>query len=106
MGMMNSGKMDRKITVRTVSVTQDSHGGQVKAYTDLATVWAEVIPLAGRELMLAAQFMPGVEMKFRIRNLTGFDESAVIVYDGQVFDIGYMREIGRGDGLEILGKRP
>lgn len=103
---MRAGKRDRRVTIQTATVTQDAHGGQVKSWGNLATVYAEVVPLRGRELIAAAQFMPEAQVKFRMLYRTDFDESARLVHDGVNYEIVHIAEIGRRRGLEILGKRP
>lgn len=103
---MNPGKRNRRVTIQTLTVTQDSHGGQVKTWADVVTVDAEVVPLSGRELIAAAQVMPQAQVKFRMNYRSSLDEKARLVYDGKDYDILHIAELGRRVGMEILAKRP
>jgi SPP1 family predicted phage head-tail adaptor len=103
---MRAGKLDRRIQIKVKTSTRDSFGAEIIAYTLLATVWAEKLPITGREFFAASQFIPEATVKFRIRFREDFDETAKITYDGIDYDILYLAEIGRADGVEILAKKP
>lgn len=103
---MKAGKLDRRITISVKSATRDSYGAEIIGWSTLATVWAEVLPISGREFFVAAQFVPEAQLKMRIRFREDFDETAKITYDNVEYDILYIAEIGRQDGLEILVKKP
>lgn len=103
---MKAGKLDRRVQIKVKTATRDSFGAEILTYSVLATVWAEVVPISGREYFSAAQFVPEASLKIRMRFREDFDETALIYYDGVDYDILYIAEIGRGDGLEVLVKRP
>ena len=48
-----AGDLRRRITLQQRSTTPDSLGGQSITWTDLATVWADIQPMTGRELLAA-----------------------------------------------------
>lgn len=101
-----AGKLDRRIRIETQTVTKDSYGGEVKTWTELATVSASAWPVRGNEAFLANQFMEGVQMQFRIRYRSDFDISARIVYGGKAYNIQHIAEIGRREGMQIFAKLP
>lgn len=103
---MKAGKLDTRIQIKVKTSTRDSYGAEIITYTPLATVWAEKVPVTGREYFAAAQFIPEATLKFRIRFREDFDETAIITHDGVDYDILYMAEIGRADGVELLVKKP
>ena len=103
---MKAGKLDRRIQIKVKTSTRDSYGAEILTYTVLATVWAEKVPVTGREYFAASQFIPEATLKFRIRFREDFDETALSTYDGVDYDIVYMAEIGRADGVELLVKKP
>lgn len=103
---MKSGKLDRRITIQNRIETQNSFGEAVISYGTFATVWAEVLPLSGRELFTAAQTFPEAQLKVRIRYLAGVTEKHRILHDGVSYDILHIAEMGRREGLEILVKKP
>jgi SPP1 family predicted phage head-tail adaptor len=96
--------LDRRLTIQVPTVTKDSMGGEVTTWGVHAVVWASVIPVRGGERFLAAQRTAEAEVKFTIR-FSEITETARIVYDGAVYDILNVAEIGRGEWTEILAKR-
>lgn len=98
--------MDRRISIQTMTVSRDAHGGQLQTWTELAEIWAQVIPLRGKELFEAAQFQAGAEVKFVIRYRDDFDEKARIVFENRQYDITHIAELGRRRGLEVTAKIP
>ena len=103
---LRAGNLDRRITIENLTSTVDSHGGETQTWSTLAAVWAEVIPLSGDEAIIAAQSIPGARIKFRIRWRSDVTETARVIYEGRNYDIAYIAEIGRREGLELLGKNP
>lgn len=103
---MKSGKLDRRITIQSRIETQNSFGEAVISYGTLAQVWAEVLPLSGRELFTAAQTFPEAQLKVRIRYRADVTEKNRILHDGISYDIIHIAEIGRREGLEMLVKKP
>lgn len=103
---MQSGKLDRRITIATLTITRDSHGGQVESWTTLATVWAAAVPWRGSEAVHADQVTALAEFRFQLRYRTDFDAKARVTFDGVVYDIIRIDEIGRGEGLFVWAKKP
>jgi SPP1 family predicted phage head-tail adaptor len=103
---MQAGKLDRRITIQQPVETQNSFGEIVVSYTNFAEVWAEVIPLSGRELLTAGQILPEATMRINIRWLAGINEKFRILYDNVAYDIQYIAELKRREGLQITVKRP
>lgn len=50
---MDAGQLDRRLTPRTPTTTDDGHGGQAVAWTDGDPIWARVRELSGRESLTA-----------------------------------------------------
>lgn len=46
---MSAGKLNRRITIQRRSATLDDYGQESSGWTDIATVWADVRPIGGRE---------------------------------------------------------
>jgi SPP1 family predicted phage head-tail adaptor len=85
---MQIGKMRRQVTLQTLGTRVDdgAAGGSIP-FNDVATVWARIEPLAGRELFVAQQFDPSITIRVTIRYRTGIKPSDRIVYGTRVFDI-------------------
>jgi len=50
---MNIGKLDKRITLQVRSATLDAYGQELNSWTNLATVWANIKPIGGREKLRA-----------------------------------------------------
>jgi len=50
---MNIGKLDKRITLQSRSATLDDYGQELNSWSDIATVWANVKPIGGREKLRA-----------------------------------------------------
>lgn len=104
---MNAGELDRRITILQLTVTRSGLGDEVKSRSTLATVWAKVLPVSGREFANATveQLLTEKTLRFRIRYLASArnDTKLQIVYDGQTYDVKHIAEIGRRVGLELVG---
>lgn len=66
---MNIGKMRHRVTIHNFTTARDSGGQPVETWNDGATVWAEVAPVSGRELVasgaVSAEATIRVWMRFR-----------------------------------------
>ena len=103
---MRAGKLDRRITLQTLTISRDSYGAAIESWSTLDTVWAGVLPLKGEEYFAAAQIVAEEQLKFRIRHRTDLTEKVRVLYESQAYDVQHIAEIGRRQGLELLGKRP
>jgi len=103
---MKAGKLDRRVILQQPVETQNSVGEIVIAFQTFATVWAEVLPLNGREYFAAQQFVPEAQLKIFIRWITGVNEKFKVVHDDVAYDIMYIAEIGRREGIQLIVRRP
>jgi len=101
---MQIGKLDRRVTIESVTLAADGYGGQVETWALLATVWAQVVPLTGRELFQAQQVNAEAEARFRIRWRSDVTPKMRIKHDGDTYEVLYVAEIGRREGLDIMTK--
>ncbi|AOR64860.1 phage head closure protein [Pectobacterium wasabiae] len=66
---MNIGKMRHRVTIQNFTTTRDAGGQPIETWNDIATVWAEVSPISGRELVssgaVSAEATIRVWMRFR-----------------------------------------
>ena len=86
---MRAGKRDRRITLRRPVTARDTSGGEVRAFEDWATVWAELVPPqapAGEEISGAARTAPR-RLQFRILYLAGVATTMRVRFDGEELDI-------------------
>ena len=87
---MKARYLNKKITIQKLGDTVDDFGGVVEgAYQDLATVWASINPITGKEAFLSNTDFATVSHKIRIRYLAGVNASMRIVWNDRVFKIKY-----------------
>ena len=75
--MIDPGKMRHRITFQRFSGALDDFGDPLQAdaanWTDVATMWAAIDPISGREFYAAEQSQSEVSHKIRCRYRTGLD---------------------------------
>jgi SPP1 family predicted phage head-tail adaptor len=98
---MNAGDLDRRVTLERATVTLDAFGGETQTWATLAEVWAQAMPVSDGEKWRAAEVAATISTRFRIRWRADLRVGDRLIYDGRVFDIIGVKEIGRREGLEI-----
>lgn len=98
---MDAGRLDRRVTVERATFTTNGFGEEVATWAPLKTVWADVQPISDGERWRAAEVAAHVTTRFRVR--WGLDVTVRdrIAYDGRIYDISAVKEIGRREGQEI-----
>lgn len=91
---MNPGDLRRRITIQQPSETKDSEGIVTVTWVDLATVWAAVEPLQGREFLSAQAVTSEPITRIRIRYQAGIKPSMRAVYGTRIYDIQYVIDTG------------
>lgn len=81
------GQMNRRVTIQSVTTTPDGSGGYTETLVDVATVWARVEPLLGREQIQAMQTDMERPHRFTMRYRAGITGATRILYDGRTFDV-------------------
>ena len=102
---MRAGKLDRRITIESATLSVNAVGESVKAWATLDTVWAGVSALSGKEYVGAAQVVGEEQLIFRIRYRTDVTLHNRIIYNSEEYDIQHIAEVGRRQGLDLVGKR-
>lgn len=100
--MVNSGDLDQRITFQAKISTPDGAGGSTTSWADIAvtpTVWAQVIPLMGREGAQEGGDAATANYKFTIRHRTDISEIDGIIWNGSNYNI---RRVERVSGRELF----
>ncbi|MFA4994219.1 MAG: phage head closure protein [Bdellovibrionales bacterium] len=64
---MAIGTLRKKVSIQTESKTPDNAGGYTLAWTTLATVWANITPISGKEVFAAGHLEGRATHKVTIR---------------------------------------
>lgn len=75
---MNIGRLDQRITIQAAAAGQDAFGAPSTTWTVVATVWAGLKDLTGREYLAATAVQNVVQTKITIR----YPGNAVTVLPG------------------------
>jgi len=84
---MDAGILNRRVMIQQSSTAQDAYGQPVAGFTTLATVWAAVEPLSGRQLFAAKQAQSEVSVQVTIRYLATLTTAMQVVYGTHIYGI-------------------
>lgn len=84
---MRSGRLSERITIQQKSVTRDTVGAEVITWSTVATVWAAVEPLRGREFVAIRQTTTDITTRFLIRYRSGITAAMRILLGSQAYNI-------------------
>lgn len=87
---MRAGKLRHRLAIQALvpgSPAQNSSGEPDETWTTLATVWAAIEPLKGREFLAAQQVSSEVTGKITIRYYAGVTAKYRFLYGARIYDI-------------------
>lgn len=84
---MEAGKLNRRVTVKELSDSQDAAGQPVQTWADVATVWAHIRHLSGVESIKADADTSVVKASVRIRRMAGVDAGMRVYHGSTVYEI-------------------
>ena len=92
MSSVRAGQLNRRITVQQQNSAQDIYGAPVRTWADVATVWADIQPLTGRELESAQRMASEVSHQITVRYQAPFTDTRAVAayrarYKGRVFNL-------------------
>lgn len=85
--MINAGELNQRITLQQKTTTRNAIGEAVVTWSDVATVWAKVMPLRGNAFYAANQEQHVVDARFMIRERSGLSVGMRLLWKGQPYDI-------------------
>lgn len=98
---MRAGRLSRRITLLEPQEAQDGGGAPIRTWVEVAHLWAEIVPVGGRERLQAPQTIAERTARIRIRWRAGVNEAMRIRHDGILWEILGIAEIGRREGIEF-----
>lgn len=104
--MGRAGALDQRITIERETLTDDGAGGKLSTWATLATVWGEVKPMNGSELLARGGVVAVSKVRFTIRNSLALSETDRISWGGKVYNIREILTAGnRPLTIEIVAER-
>ncbi|QJD87898.1 phage head closure protein [Cohnella herbarum] len=98
-------RMDKRVTIYRPTEETDEANQPLDELIAVATLWAAIEPLRGREYAAALQQNAEVNTRIRIRFREGIDRTMVVKYGDHVFEILYVlhSEFGKKE-LQLMSK--
>ena len=100
---MRSGRLRHRVTIQTPVETRSATSGQyVKTFSELATVWAGVEPLSGRELQQVGAEQVEYDVRIVCRYTPGVTNQCRVVFGSRTFEVlSVINRNERGAELEL-----
>ena len=93
--MFTAGELDQRVDIRREVLTPDAMGGGAHTFETLATVWAKIRPLSGGERREADRTASSANYAAVIRYRNDITEADIIVWNGERFNIRFIRDMAR-----------
>lgn len=84
---MNAGDLNRRVTIQQRATGQNAYGEPNTGWTDVATVWAAIADVNGREFMAAQATQNAVQTKITIRYRPGIVAAMRVVHGSDIYNI-------------------
>ena len=100
---MKASDLDRRVTFQRPETTDDGFS-KVDVWLDLVATRAKVTPVSDGERWRAGEVGASVTHRFQVRwlnALADLNPKDRLIYEGRVFNISGVKEMGRRDGLEV-----
>ena len=84
---MQPGRLNRRVTIRQPSATQDAIGQPVAGWTDVATVWGSILTINGLEAIKAGAEASITKASIRIRRNAAVTTAMRVVHGATTYEI-------------------
>ena len=103
--MLAAGSLDQRVTIQSRTDVIDAMGGVSSSWATLATVWAQVSPITGREFVSAEQTMSGATVRVRIRRRADVTPRMRLVHGSRIYDIQSVADVdSKGIVTEMIAE--
>ncbi len=87
-----SGALRHRVTIQRPSTTKDRLGGPTRTWIPVATLWADIQPLSGREAVIANRLSAQITHQITVRYQPVFDNPQQVsqmrvLYRSRIFNI-------------------
>ena len=84
---MQAGRLNRRCTLQQPGTTTDELGQPIPGWTDVATVWASIVDVSGREYVAAGGLQNAAQTKITIRYRSGIVPSMRVVHGSDAYNV-------------------
>ena len=98
-----AGRLDKRVTLQSATRARDNHGQSIEPWSDVATVWASVGPLRGREFFAAQQVSAETTHKVTVRYRASVNPKWRVKWGTRIFRIeSVMDPQERHERIELM----
>lgn len=102
--MRRAGRRDRLVVIERKTVTQDAIGHPVESWATQYSVWCEFLPSSGREILENGRIQNAETARFVTDFYSDVTTADRINVSSKYWNIANIRELGRGEAMEILAE--
>ncbi|MGV6989651.1 phage head closure protein [Testudinibacter sp. P80/BLE/0925] len=102
---MQIGKLRHRITLQQQISTLNSYGSAITDWEDVATVWAEIKPLSGREYFAAEQVQSEITTQIWLRYRPDIQPTMRVKWGDRTFEVvSAINHNERNTALQLMCK--
>lgn len=99
---MRAGQLRHKVALQRATVTADAAGQPTKTWATYATVYAEILPLSGREMLAAQRIQSELDTNIRIRYRADVATTDRVVYGSTTYEVSAPPINTSGRSIELI----
>jgi SPP1 family predicted phage head-tail adaptor len=80
-------RLNKRVTIQANGAGQDENGQPIEGWADVATVWASIMDISGREYVAAAAAQNSVTTKITIRHRDGIKPAMRVMHGADTYNI-------------------
>lgn len=83
---MQAGRLRHYITIQQPTEAEDANGEIIQTWSTFANVWAEILPLAGKEYWASKQVTAEATGKIRLRYIANITAKMRALFGNRILD--------------------
>lgn len=100
-----ASRLTRRIAIEEPADIPDGGGGFIRSWQHVADLWAEIMPMRGREALVAQQTVGVVTYRITMRYVAGLTTAMRVAYAGRYFEIrAVINEGEKNISLQLLAE--
>lgn len=100
---MQAGKLRHRVTIQEPVVARNGFNEAITTWVTVATVWASVEPISGREFFAAEHVQSEITHRIRVRYRAGIAPTMRVVFNGRYLMIESVINYGeRNTDLQLM----
>lgn len=92
--MPRIAQLRQLVTLQSPSLAQDAYGEPITTWTPQAVVWAQIVPVAGREEVRADRVVGAADAEIIIRHRTDVQITWRAVHNADIYEINAIQLAG------------